>query len=236
VYRQLFEFREERMKSRRMWMWARDNSLFWLNLILIAVSVLIIFVWPGPMLPTGASDLRLRAWGLVLQLLGIVTVWRDLTDTARRFGKRSFLNSTLAWLRAFLTLGIAPSSATVETAEASDKVSATVRRPILPNAPLEERVAALEINLSRIDEDLSFACREIDRQGRELTAKIEAERDERNGAIERVKGSLEDAVAGNLATLAFGVAWLAVGVVLATCAPEIVKIVAGQWSEVLHAL
>lgn len=47
---------------------------------------------------------------------------------------------------------------------------------------------------------------------------------------------MEDAATGNFATLAFGAAWLAIGVVLATWAPEIVKVVRGQWWEIWRVL
>jgi hypothetical protein len=77
---------------------------------------------------------------------------------------------------------------------------------------------------------------EIDKRVDALSTRIAAESGVRDQAISEVRTSLKEAATGNLATLAFGVAWLAIGVVLATWAPEIVKVVGGKWCEVWAAL
>lgn len=221
---------------RRKWVWAKEKPLFWGNLGLLAISGLLIFVWPGPPLPTGPSDLRLRTWGMLLQLLGVLTVWFDLTSTARQFGKGGFVRRTLVWLKAFFGRSVVIEAAGAAIGIAGGRVRPKVRHPIQAHAPLSDRVAALETNVEKIDEDLDAAYREIDKRAAELDANIKAENAERDRAIREVKTSLEDAATGNFATLAFGVAWLAVGVLLATWAPEIVKIVGGEWGEVWRAL
>jgi hypothetical protein len=94
----------------------------------------------------------------------------------------------------------------------------------------------LETNVQRIGERLDAAYREIDRAAGELYTKIKGESEARNAAIGEVKKNVEEAATGNLAALAFGVVWLAIGIVLSTLAPEIVKLVGGQWREVWRAL
>jgi hypothetical protein len=224
------------MWLRRRWAWAKANRLLWFNLVLIVISGLVIFICPGPTLATGPSDVRLRTWGLLLQLIGVVTVWLDLTRTARKFGKGGFVRHTLSWLKAYLHLGVAVEAGVGETAIIGDRARAKVRRPIQANAPLPDRVTTVETVIAQIDDDLDAAYREIDERASDLGAKIEAEGEQRGRAISEVTKSLEDAVAGNLATLAFGVVWLAAGIVIATLAPEIAKIVGGQWREVWRAL
>ena len=220
----------------RKWAWAKENPLFWANLVLMVISGLLIFVWPGPALATGPSDLRLRTWGMLLQLLGVFTVWFDLTGTARSFGKGGFVRHTLVWLKAFFGRSIVIGAAAGAIGIAGGRARGKARRPLQPNAPLPDRVATLETNVEKIDEDLDAAYREIDKHSDELNARIAAEIGERDRAIREVKTSLEDTATGNLATLAFGAAWLAIGVVLATWAPEIVKVVGGKWDEVWWAL
>jgi hypothetical protein len=215
---------------RHKWAWANRNPLFWANLLLVAFSGLLIFVLPGP------SDLRLRMWGMMLQLLGVVTVWLDLTGTARKFGKGGLVRRTLAWLREFAEGSKVIALGGVAAVFAGMKGRAKVRRPIKADAPLPDRVATLETNVELLDKDLDAAYQEIGNRANELDAKIKAESEKHDQAIREVKTSLEDAAVGNFATLAFGAAWLAIGIVLATLASDIVKLAAGQWCEVWQAL
>ena len=86
---------------KRKWSWAKQKPLFWSNLLFLTAIMAVIWVWPAP----SASDLRVRLLGMVLQLVGILTVWHDLTAAARHFGKGgplSFFSSTGKWLKAGL--------------------------------------------------------------------------------------------------------------------------------------
>ena len=65
---------------------------------------------------------------------------------------------------------------------------------------------------------------------------LDKEKDALEQAIRDVRWDLEEAAAGNFAVLAFGAVWLAIGVIVATLSPEIAKIVAGQWTEVMKTL
>ena len=222
---------------RRKWVWANENRLFWANVALIAVSGLLIFAWPGPTLAAGPSDLRLRTWGLLLQLIGVVTVWLDLTRTARQFGKGGFVRHTLLWLkRGLFGEGVVMGAIGTATGADVSRGRGRVRQTIQPQAPLPSRVATLEVYVGQIDQELDAAFREIDQRADELDGKIKAERDERGAVGGEIKKSVEEAATGNLATLAFGVVWLACGILLSTLASEIVKIAAGQWCDVWRAL
>ena len=218
------------------WAWAKANHLFWANLALILISGLLIFVWPGPEMPTGPSDLRLRTWGMALQLIGILTVWFDLTSTARRFGKGGFLRNTWVWLKAFFGRSIVMEAKVGTFGFLGTKGRLKTHLQLKPEAPLPDRVTALETNVKKIDEQLDAAYDEIAKLSNEVNAKIAAARGVSDQAIREVRTSLEEAATGNLATLGFGVVWLAIGVVLATLAPEIVKLVGGRWCEVWAAL
>lgn len=216
---------------KRKWSWANQNPLFWCNLVFIAAIVAVIWVWPAP----EASDFRVRLLGMVLQLVGILTVWLDLTAAARHFGKGgplSFFVSTWEWLKAGIF-----GSATIAVG-ASTTISADVlggrakgRQPIDPSAPVLERVTALEALAAQIDADLDSAFRVIDERTSELKSKISTEAAARERSINEVKRSLESTATGNYAPLAFGAFWLFVGVVLATLAPEIALAAAGRWGD-----
>ena len=94
-----------------------------------------------------------------------------------------------------------------------------------------ERVTALEVVVAQIDAGLDSALKEIDERTSELKTKISTEAAAREHSIGDVKRSLESTATGNYAPLAFGAFWLAVGVVLATLAPEIALAAAGRWGE-----
>lgn len=68
---------------KRKWSWAKQNPLFWCNFVFTAAIVAVVWAWPAP----EASDFRVKLLGMVLQLVGILTVWHDLTAAARHFGK-----------------------------------------------------------------------------------------------------------------------------------------------------
>jgi hypothetical protein len=74
---------------------------------------------------------------MVLQLIGVLTVWLDLTATARHFGKSGFMRPTWRWLKA----GIFGRNVVLSASGASIGISGgrarmKVRRPIQAGAPL----------------------------------------------------------------------------------------------------
>lgn len=56
---------------------------------------------------------------MLLQLIGVFTVWFDLTSTARKFGKGGFVRRTLPWLQAFFGRDVV--LATIEAAVSVDR-------------------------------------------------------------------------------------------------------------------
>lgn len=216
---------------KRKWSWAKQNPLFWCNFVFIAAILAVIWAWPAP----NASDFRVKLLGMVLQLVGILTVWHDLTAAARHFGKGgplSFFVSTGKWLKAGLfgaTIQLGGASSVSISTFGSARIKS--RQPINRDIPLTDRVAALEAIAAQIDADLDSAFKEIDERTSELKTKISTEAAAREHSIGDVKRSLESTATGNYAPLAFGAFWLAVGVVLATLAPEIALAAAGRWGE-----
>jgi hypothetical protein len=210
--------------------WAAENPLFWWNLALVLAAVAVVLIWPSPK----AGDFRVKTLGMALQLLGVVSVWLDLTATAREFGKGGVLKRTWKWLQRGLGGGNVIVAATGNALAAfTGRARAKVRHSINSSASLPDRVAGLEQLVGQVDADLDGAYREIDHRVSEVNGQLAKERSARESSISDVKRSLERAAAGNYSTLLFGAAWLFVGVVLSTWAPEIAKLVADQldWSS-----
>lgn len=223
-------FREKAVNwIKQKWQWAMRNKLFWWNIILIFVSVAIIFMWRSP----GESDFRVKTLGMILQLIGVGSVWFDLTSTARTFGKTGMIQRTKDWLKAGFTRNATVSLSGV-SAQASTGGSArlTVRWPIDPNAVNSVRIEALEKNLGKIDEEINALFQQLDQHAAVARERASNEEKMRTLAVAEVRRELIEASAGNFAILVFGVVWLAVGVVLSTWAPEIAIIAAGNCAGV----
>ncbi|MGA7178140.1 MAG: hypothetical protein WBX11_00940 [Thiobacillaceae bacterium] len=174
---------------------------------------------------------------MALQLLGIWTVWHDLTTTAREFGKDDVFCSTWDWLKGFFgrrhtVIGALSGKFAIVGAKARVKQ----RQPIDASLALPGRVAALEKLAKQIDDEVDAAYRELDQLAAALDQKIKDESGEREEAVNGVRGLVKSTTTGNYPVLLFGAAWLAVGVILATLAPELAKVAAGQGIEVWKAL
>lgn len=207
--------------------WAAANPLFWANLALSATTLAVVFVFPAP----NASDFRLRTLGMFLQLIGVLTVWLDLTSTAREFGRHGLLKRTWGWIKAgvFGRQTIVALSGQLVIG-ATGRLRAKVRATTKPGADVAERLTTLEKLVEQVDQSVDDAFREIDRRADELTEKSKEHTAELERKIADLRRSLENAATGNFAKLAFGAAWLAAGVVLSSWAPEITKLAGAVWA------
>lgn len=215
------------------WCWAKEKPLVWASLALLTGTVLFVFMLPGPVTDAGPSDFRIRAWAMILQVIGAWTVWHDLTNSARTFGKGEVLKGTWEWLKA----GIFGRTITLQADASSHylvggRARLIQRRAITPDAPTEVRLAALEYNLQKIDDDLTSAYTEIDVSAAALKGQIGEESKKREEAHSKLEGRLKDAIVGNYGMLLFGAWWVLIGIVLSSLSPEIARIAAGQWAKV----
>lgn len=218
---------------KRKWMIAMHNKLLWWNLLLIFCTWVVVFGYPAP----SGADLRLRMWAMFLQLVGVITVWWDLTDAAKAFKRDGVLKRTVAWLRALFGV---PVTAVIQLSGPLGNVSASASSGGRIQSPLGEgmegRVAALEANVVSLKADVTGAYAHANAKASELQEKITQESQARTHEHATLRRSLEDLAVGNYTNLLFGVVWLGAGVCLSSLAPEIVKIVAGEGAEVLKML
>lgn len=213
----------------RKWHIARQNPLAWWNVVLIGLCVSVIFIWPAP----NASDFRVRTLGMVLQIVGVLTVWHDLTATARQFGRDGSIHRTLAWMKALIFgQGQTLTPVTADLVIGWGRPRVISRQRLSSELPIDERVKNLEVLASQLSREIDAAMMDIERGEQELIDKIKAEGSAREQALGDLKQSLVSATAGNYPVLLFGAWWLGIGVIIATLAPEIAKVVAGRWCEV----
>eukprot|EP01034_Spumella_vulgaris_P046892 gene46892-58488_t len=185
---------------------------------------MLVTFWSPPLAGGVQSDLRLRFWGMTLQLLGALTVWVDLTATARAFDKPGIIQSTIRWLRWFV-LGqphVIQGSAGIASAS-SMGCRIIQRRPIDPHAPADVRLSDLEYNQRAIDEDLSGAFNKINENHNDVISKIKDHERSVSQEISDTRAKISEGLTGNYGVLTFGLFWLGVGIVFASVAPEIAK-------------
>jgi len=210
--------------------WARGNQLFWANAALIFATLLILW-FPGP------SDLRIRLWGMALQLLGAFTVWHDLAGAARDFGVTGIVKRNLAWVkRGFRNKSPVNGSAEIILGSLASSSSGTVRATLHVGASLEERVSMLERRLRQVDDAAVKAQNLINEKERLLRQKIAQLEQSLVSKVEEVNLKLKTAVVGSYPVLLFGAAWLVVGIVLSSVAPEVAKSLEGEWVQIWRNL
>ena len=197
------------------WRWAKRNPLFWCNMALvIAVGALLIVV---------SSDLQVRFVGAALELIGVATVWHDLSRAVRKTGAKGVWVRTLDWLRA----GVRGATQHVSVGTLGRTHSflgghATLRHMVGPDAPVEERIAGIEKNVEQLYKQLQETRESLDKAVNDATKAIAFERETREQQLSAVQGDLVDFATGSYSTLLFGVVWLCVGLLLSAFSQEIV--------------
>jgi hypothetical protein len=167
---------------------------------------------------------------MALQILGAYTVWRDLTSAASKFGHPGIFQRNWAWFKAGLGAPIrleGRASVSISASAAGAVGQAFVA--LDPGAPIEQRVARLEQYIDLVNDATSRAFALILTKEREVNEKIDRSVKELNQDIGATEKRLKSAMTGSYSILLFGAFWLVVGIVLAGVAPELAKLVTGEW-------
>ncbi len=180
----------------------------------------------GALLLPGAADDRVRYAGLVLQLLGIVTVAFGLHDRRRLFNRPSYtdelraLTAQIPWPRKAQPIHVGVAA----IVEASATVKAMGWRG--PRESVEDRLAALEENLETLKGEQAKTSKELQQERTKRSEDLNLERQWRESALGEIQTRLETLGAGGLHLERTGLVWLAFGVALGTVPSEIVKAIA----------
>ena len=209
-----------------------ENKLFWVNLIFVGLIALVAWLFPSP----GVSDFRLKTLGMFLQLIGVLTVWRDLSGTTHTFQKMGILRGTWDWLRigfgAKRPIPLSSNLSSKSTVNADLEVSYRIDAEM----PDSERIKMLQKEIDGLRDD-QRQMRHRQKADVEDLKKLISQESEKGAEANKVLAErLEVVSAGNASLLLFGLGWLAVGIVLSTWAPEISKMVGGSWPDVLTAV
>jgi len=169
------------------------------------------------------TEPEVRITGLLLQILGIGTVAWDIRETRKLFGRPTLMGQFQAWLRRFPAYGGRDVSASVNitipgaSLHARGYAAAAARS----NASVEERIDALEKNVTLVNARIDQTQNEMDQKFRGHADDLKQEERTRAREDQAIREKLEVTETGGLHISAMGALWLVVGVTLSTAAPEI---------------
>lgn len=207
---------------KRKWTVAKQNPLFWCNIALIFL-VYVVFRYGYPL--WGIADLHLRLLGTFLELVGVGTVWYDLSRSAAEVGREGAVKRTLKWLGVLLLDRPQRVSAGLHINTSRVLAPRVLQRTkINKAASLEERLDVVEQNLTHVDQDLDSAINQITKVSRDLAIGLAKEGSTREAQVGAVSRKLAEVAAGSYAMLLFGVAWLSVGLIISGFSEEIFRL------------
>lgn len=105
-----------------------------------------------------------------------------------------------------------------------------------PAAPLADQIRALDYNLEDATAQIAGLAVELGVVENGLKAAMKSEEQLRVAADSEIRETMRRDALGNFGILYFGAFWVLVGSVLSGLAPEMVRLVAGQWEAVLRGL
>lgn len=198
--------------------WLREAKYAWLLFVIIGGALFLSF-------RPHTSEFHIRLIGLVLQILGICTVIWGIGETRALFGHPSFTSKAKAWLGRFplLNRGVFVAASNLAVTFSVGKARAYVTSGAGQNPSVENRLDAIEKNITSIHERIDQTYKEMDDEFRKVGEVLMQEKQSRQAEDNVIRDKLEATGTGGLHISAIGAACLFVGVVLSTLAPEIAK-------------
>lgn len=196
--------------------WLAEAKFAWLSLATNLMAVLFA-------LRTGVTEPQVRITGLVLQLFGIATVAWGISETRALFGQPSVAAKVLAWVKRFplRRRNVTVSGAAIASSTAFGSASAYATHGAGENPTVESRLDAMEKNIAAIHERITATHTALSKGTQEVKDKLQSEALARSAADKSIAEKLEATSTGGVHISAIGAAWLFVGVLLSTVAPEI---------------
>jgi hypothetical protein len=193
-----------------------EPKLEWFGVIAVVIAGAVI-IW-GP----GDAEPRARIAGLVLQLFGLGTVALGFRETAKEFDRPHLESRFKEWLGRF------PRPRTVQLTGISASVSlgagallGSVRKPLGPDATLEERLADLKAQVAEIEDRQTQLKADLSSETNQRKEAIAAEQRQREIGDEKLDVKLQTSATGGLRLSVIGLTWLIAGAILSTTSVEI---------------
>jgi len=203
------------------WFRRLASWIFTPKLALVTLAgLLFVLGWLTLSKPTEA---QIRVVGMILQLMGFVTIIIGISGTRKLFGLPTFTSSLLHWLRAFPKRHLPPvsASAVIDLGPVTMTGHATVHARFSEKPTLELRVQVLEQVVASLREASGHLKDQL--QGVQQTAgdAVSKERLNREAEDASIRARLMLSQTGGLNLSFMGVVWLLVGVIMTSVPYEI---------------
>lgn len=187
-----------------------------------AAPIVCVLVYTRVGLSPETFEARLRIGGFALQLLGLATIALGLSHARKLFGRPSVVQRAGAWWakRPWIP---PPHSFGSGAARAGGgaKLRSEAHTDLLPNPTIEERVVALERNVSGLRDRVIYLDGQIVKNAEQVRAQIEQEQAARESSHKQLRDKLEEFSVGGLLLEITGLVWIVTGLVIATASFEI---------------
>jgi hypothetical protein len=172
-------------------------------------------------------DHRLRYSGLILEVLGTLTLAVGVVHKRRLFNRPSFWQDVRSWVSQLPPFGVKQNVVIVIGAGSLSMSGSAAKVQVWRRSDesIESRVAALEANLDTVRTELGETVKNLQEESRNRADAVNSERQARESDNKELRTQLEGLGAEGLALEAIGVFWLIVGVLLSTASSEIAFIV-----------
>lgn len=210
--------------------WFRGGRQLWIWLVRAAIIFGIPFLVPATLLglPAGLPD-RMRWSGMLFQFAGLAMVVVGLNLSRQVFGRNSIWKAIIQWLgRArYIVVPLKPITGRGDLraglAMMGDAEVTVSGRKESQN--IDERVAALEAELGRLDGKLTETRQEVRKLQSDTNDRIINEQAERQSEDQKISKRLETAAIGGIHLELAGVAYLVVGIALTSVPDEIAALI-----------
>jgi hypothetical protein len=201
--------------------WIVEPWTFWLFLLTVAATWLVAFLLGD------TPELRARIIGVLLQLLGLVTVAIGLRNMRRLFGRPSFAAWFRDWVSRFLLSFRKPEPLVITPAPASASTGVgqpTVRISASANSTSEERISLMEKDVDLLWTSLDRLQKDFAENIRKVSARTTKDVLTLKRVDQQLQNHLEEVAVGGLRLEVVGLSWLLIGLVLATLPQESISI------------
>lgn len=174
--------------------------------------------------PRATLEPCIRWWGMLLQVVGIISVVRELRQKRQESGVPTMFNSLAGWWSRRPGRNVTiPITGVAAVVLAGDIVSAHATVGSAPDASVDQRLRLLEDLARTISKNLFDLGNELNAEKQERQRAQAAERAERLAAEESFRKASREVVSKTLPFSMFGVTWLAIGVILSSTSVELAR-------------